>query len=116
MKRLLLFLLVMSQCMLFAQTGSRRSNGDLLTGTWRCIKCKDSTITTIAFIDMIYRATAITPEGLKVTEASYKIKGNKIFIKGDDGKKWRHKIVLIDQTSLELKNWKRGNEKFRKTR
>jgi hypothetical protein len=116
MKRLLLFLLVMNQCLLFAQTGSKRSNGDLLTGTWRCVKCKDSTLTTIAFLDKTYRCTAITPEGLKVTECKYKIKGSKIFIQAEDGKKWRHKIVLIDQTSLELKNWKRGNETFRKTR
>jgi hypothetical protein len=51
-----------------------------------------------------------------VTEGAFKTKGNKVYIKAQDGKKWRHKIVLIDQTSLELKNWKRGNEKFRKTR
>jgi hypothetical protein len=116
MKRLLVFLLVLNQLALFAQRGSKRSNGDLLTGTWRCIKCKDSTVTTIAFMDTLYRSTSITPEGIKITEGAYKIKGNKVFIKGDDGKKWHHKIVLIDQVSLELKNWKRGNEKFRKTR
>jgi hypothetical protein len=116
MKRILFFLLLTSQCV-FAQKGtSKRSNGDLLNGTWKCVKCKDTTIQNIIFQDTVYSYTTLSPGGLKTTKCTYRIKGHKIFINCDGQKKWKYKIVLIDYNTLELKQWKRGYEEFKKTR
>ncbi|HEX8514759.1 MAG TPA: hypothetical protein VF868_01080 [Bacteroidia bacterium] len=116
MKRFLLLLLLVPQ-LASAQKGTyKRSNGDLLSGTWKCVKCKDTTTQTVSFVDTVYSCTQITEEGLKTTKGAYKIKGNKVFIDLEDGKHLKYKIGLIDYNSLELRNRKRGNEEFRKTK
>lgn len=113
MKCLLFFLLLSSQ-FIFAQKGSKRSDGDLLNGTWKCVKCRDTTIQSIAFEDTIYRCTNLSPEGLKITTCPYTLKNHKIFIRCDD-RRWKYRISLIDHNSLELKQWKKGTLEFRKT-
>lgn len=110
------FVLIFSGQLLIAQDNlSKRSNGDLLNGTWKCVRCTDTTVQSIAFEDTVFRYTVLSPEGLHTTECPYKLKRNKIYIKCKEGKSWHYKIALIDYNSLELKQWKKGNEKFKKT-
>jgi hypothetical protein len=115
MKKCLFFLLILSNCA-FAQKGYKRSDGDLLTGTWKCVKCKDTTTQTISFYDTIYTVTKITTEGLKTDSCAFKVKKNKIFVRCEDDEKWKYKVALIDHSLLELRNRKRGNEEFKKTK
>ncbi|MCW3102857.1 MAG: hypothetical protein JWO09_1297 [Bacteroidetes bacterium] len=115
--RIVVVFLLLSQ-FAFAQkrVESRRSNGDLLSGTWKCVRCKDTTMQTISFVDTLYTSTSITPEGVKTESCPYKLKGRKIFIKCEEKKQWHYTITLIDYNTLELKQWKKGNEEFIKTK
>lgn len=114
MKKTLFFLILSVR--LFAQDNlSKRSNGDLLNGTWKCIRCADTTMQSISFEDTVFRWTVLSPEGLRSTKCPYTLKRNKIYIKCEEGKRWHYKIALIDYNSLELRQWRKGNEKFKKT-
>lgn len=103
----------------FAQKGIyRRSDGDLLTGTWLCVKCKDTTVQAINFKDTVFTRTRVSSEGIQTDTCSYKVKKNKVFIKCDEGEeasRTRYRIVLIDINSLELKQWNKKSEKFKKS-
>jgi hypothetical protein len=115
MKHLLFLLIFLSQT-LFAQNHlSKRSNGDLLNGTWKCVRCSDTTLQSITFEDTLFRYTVLSPEGLKTTVCPYKLKRNKIFIQCEDKKEWHYRIDLLDYNSLELTQFKKGNEQFKKT-
>jgi hypothetical protein len=116
--RIFVFLLMLSQLSFAQKTKdvSRRSNGDLLSGTWKCVRCKDTAVQTISFVDTIYTSTSLTPEGLKIVTCPYMLKGRKVFIKCEGEKQWHYKITLMDYNTLELKQWKKGNEEFIKTK
>jgi hypothetical protein len=116
MKNAVVFILLILSQGLFAQGKYRRSNGDLLSGTWKCVRCADSTVQSIAFQDTNYRETRLTPEGIKVVNCPYRIKGNKVFVKCEGDKNWKYKIVLLDYNTLALKRWKNGLQEFKKTR
>jgi hypothetical protein len=118
MKKIVFFLLLFSQ-VVFAQrpkSVSRRSNGDLLSGTWKCIRCKDTTLQNISFVDTLYSNTTVTPDGLKTVTCPYRLKGKKVFIKCEGEKEWHYTITLIDYDTMELRQWRKGNEEFKKTR
>jgi hypothetical protein len=114
--RCLLFFLLFAQ-LTFAQKGtSRRSNGDLLSGTWKCVKCADTTVQSILFEDTTCSFTRLTPTGLKTFSCPYKLKRERVYIKDENGNRKKYKIVLLDYNSLELRSWKKGTEQYRKTR
>ncbi|MDF2436828.1 MAG: hypothetical protein K0Q95_1204 [Bacteroidota bacterium] len=94
----------------------KRSDGDLLTGTWKCSRCKDTTVQTINFRDTVFTRTRISEEGIQSDTCAYRVRRNKLFIECDKGKKTtRYRIVLIDIHNLELKQWNQKSEEFKKS-
>jgi hypothetical protein len=95
----------------------KRSDGDLLTGTWKCLKCKDTTVQTINFRDTVFTRTRLAPEGGIVSDTcAYRVKKNKLYIECDKEKKrTRYRIVLIDIQNLELKQWNQKSEEYKKS-